>query len=151
MLWLSGLSLVVIDQIRLVDDDVRATILVNGDPVSLHHLFHPIDCKLSLCNCLLSHRQFLLQLLDFVALHFDLRIKTLSVESSSGFLAKLIVQINLCSSALRIWLKDVYSSTVLSYRIHKISDNSHSGYLLLIIVDASKALAIAGSRSIIRS
>ena len=150
-MWLSELSLVVIVQIGLVADDIGTTILVNGDPVGWHLLFHPVNRELPLGNCFLPRGQFTLQLLNFITLNFDLRIKTFSVESSSGLFAKLLVHFNLCSTSLWTRLEDVYSSTIVSYKIDLVCDFISSWYLLLIIVDASKALAIAGSRSIIRS
>ena len=45
----------------------------------------------------------------------------------------------------------MYGSTVSSYEIEQVRKESKSVYLLLIIVEASNALAIAGSSSIIRS
>ena len=93
----------------------------------------------------------LLQLLDLDVLLLDFRGQLFSFKISSLRLAKVLGLVDLRPAALGPRLEQVDGSPVRSYNIELVKKERNSVYLLLIMVDASNALAIAGSSSIIRS
>ena len=75
----------------------------------------------------------------------------LTVKISGLLLVEVLGLVDLRSAALRARLEQVDGTPVRSYNIELVRKASNSVYLLLIMVEASNALAIAGSSSIIRS
>ena len=134
-----------------VSYDVRATVLVDSYITFFHHIIHTVDCELSKLNLLFTCVHLLLQFLDLVVLLLQFAAQTLPVILSSSFLVELRGCLDLSPASLGARLKQMYGSTVSSYEIEQVRKESKSVYLLLIIVEASNALAIAGSSSIIRS
>ena len=93
----------------------------------------------------------LLQLLDLDVLLLDFRGQLFSVKISSLRLAKVLRLVDLRPAALGPRLEQMDGTAVRSYNIELVRKERNSVYLLLIMVEASNALAIAGSSSIIRS
>ena len=93
----------------------------------------------------------MLQLLDLDVLLLDFRGKLLSVEISGLLSVEILGLVNLRPAALRARLEQMDGTPVRSYNRELVRKESNSVYLLLIMVEASNALAIAGSSSIIRS
>ena len=93
----------------------------------------------------------MLQLLDLDVLLLDFRGQLLTVEISGLLLAQVLGLVDLRPAALGARLEQVDGTPVRSYNIELVRKESNSVYLLLIMVEASNALAIAGSSSIIKS
>ena len=117
-------------------DDVGATVLVNGDLATRLHLFHPVDCHLSLDDLFLPSHYLLLKLLNFDMLLFDFRAQTFPVKAGSSLYVELLGRVDLSSASLRARLEEVYGPTVCSYIIKRVRKERNYVYLLLIMVEA---------------
>ena len=137
--------------IFLVSDDVGAAALVEGYLAFYYHLLYPCDRLLSVIELLSICVELLLQLLDLDVLLLDFRGQLFSFKISSLRLAKVLGLVDLRPAALGPRLEQMDGTAVRSYNIELIRKEKNSVCLLLIIVEASNALAIAGSSSIIRS
>ena len=137
--------------IFLVSDDVGAAALVEGYLAFYYHLLYPCDRLLSVIELLSICVELLLQLLDLDVLLLDFGGKLLIVEIHGLLSAEILGLFDLRPTALGPRLEQVYGTAVRSYNIELVRKERNSVYLLLIMVDASNALAIAGSSSIIRS